>query len=108
MMTHDNGRRGIRAAGAAPDRAELADALAALSFDLEEGRLTAGDVGALTDLTLAADDLLGLAAALAPDPWPYRVAQAAVGALPTGADILRPELASAAAPGQSERGAVAA
>ena len=75
----------------APDLAELADTLAALAFDLEAGRVVAGNLSALTDLTLVADDLLGLAAALAPDPWPYLVARAAVGSLPTGADASRPE-----------------
>lgn len=74
----------------APDVADLADTLAALAFDLEAGRLTPGNLAALTDLTLAADDLLGLAAALAPDPWPYLAARAAVGSLPTGADASRP------------------
>lgn len=72
----------------APDAADLADTLAALAFDLEAGRLAAGDVAALTTLTLAADDLLSLAASLAPDPWPYIAARAAVGALPTGADAI--------------------
>ncbi len=74
----------------APDVAELADTLAALAFDLEAGRLAAGDVATLTALTLASDDLLALAAAMAPDPWPYMAARAAVGALPTGADASRP------------------
>lgn len=71
--------------------AGLADALASLAFDLEEGRLIPGDLATLTDLTLAADDLLGIAAALAPDPWPYIVARAAVGSLPSGADVTAPE-----------------
>lgn len=74
-----------------PKVAGLADTLASLAFDLEEGRILPGDLEALTDLTLAADDLLGLAAALAPDPWPYMVARAAVGSLPSGADINAPE-----------------
>ncbi len=73
-----------------PDASELADALSALAFDLEAGALAAGDVAALTRLTLAADDLLTLAAALAPDPWPYLAARDAVGALPTGADASGP------------------
>lgn len=78
------------------DAAELADLLSALAFDLEAGRLTAGDgdADALTSLTLAADDLLSLAAELAADPGPYLVARAAVGALPTGADTIRPMLTS--------------
>ncbi|MBK7781498.1 MAG: hypothetical protein IPJ58_12160 [Ardenticatenia bacterium] len=75
----------------APDVAELADTLAALAFDLEAAPLVAGNLATLTALTLAADDLLALAAALAPDPWPYMAARAAVGALPTGADACRPE-----------------
>lgn len=74
----------------APDVADLADTLSALAFDLEAGRLAPGNVASLTALTLAADDLLGLAAALAPDPWPYLAARAAVGSLPTGADASRP------------------
>lgn len=74
----------------APDLAELADTLAALAFDLEAGRLAPGGLAGLTALTLAADDLLALAAAMAPDPWPYMAARAAVGALPTGADASRP------------------
>ena len=74
----------------APDVADLADTLSALAFDLEAGRLAPGNVASLTALTLAADDLLALAAALAPDPWPYMVARAAVGSLPTGADASRP------------------
>ena len=49
-----------------------------------------GLLAGLTALTLAADDLLALAAAMAPDPWPYMAARAAVGALPTGADVSRP------------------
>lgn len=75
----------------APDVAELADTLAALAFALEAGRLTPGNLATLTALTLAADDLLALAAAMTPDPWPYMVARAAVGSLPTGADASRPE-----------------
>jgi len=75
----------------APDLSELADTLGALAFDLEAAPLVAGNVATLTALTLAADDLLSLAAALAPDPWPYLVALAAVGSLPTGADACRPE-----------------
>ena len=90
MMTHDL-LPTARPTTPAPGAAELADTLAALAFDLEAGRLVADNLAALTDLTLAADDLLALAAALAPDPWPYLVARAAVGSLPTGADASRPE-----------------
>jgi len=90
------------------DAAELADLLSALAFDLEAGRLTAGDADALTSLTLAADDLLSLAAELAPDPGPYLVARAAVGALPTGADAIRPMLTTWPASAQPAELAAAA
>lgn len=75
----------------APEPADLSAVLAALADDLGAGRLTNGNAAALASLTLAADDLLALAAALAPDPWPYLAARAAVGALPTGADACWPE-----------------
>ena len=71
----------------APEPADLSAVLAALADDLGAGRITCAD---LATLTLAADDLLALAAALAPDPWPYMTARAAVGALPPGADACRP------------------
>lgn len=72
----------------APEPADLAAVLADLAANLGAGRMTCADVATLT---LAADDLLALAATLAPDPWPYLAARAAVGALPTGADACWPE-----------------